>query len=188
MSYFFHTIKQYSFKQLLKRLVEEYIWWIVRNWPGYEGMLLRYWILKLLVKKIDGMCYISQGCTITNCTNITIGRNFACNRNVIIDGTGGLTIGDDVGFGPNSVLLTHEHTMFTQKGYFVDQDYKNKLTIIGNNVWISSNCFLKAGVKIGDNVVIAANSHLVDDAPNNSKWIGNPAKNYYKVMREHIKK
>jgi len=169
------------------RIAEEYLWWIIRNWPGFEGMCLRWLFLKCTTKKLDGFCYISQGCTITNSFGISIGKNFAANRNIIMDGTGGIEIGDETGIGPNSVILSHEHTMLTRGKYFVDQDYKMKPVKIGSNVWIASNCFIKAGVTLGDNSVVAAGSHVIDDIPENGRVIGVPAKTYFKAMREFLK-
>ena len=98
--YLKHTVSQYKTKHLLVRLAEEYIWWILRNLPGFEGMFLRYLFLKCTTRRLDGFCYVSQGCTITNSCGISIGKNFAANRNVILDGSGGIEIGDGTGFGP----------------------------------------------------------------------------------------
>jgi len=186
-AYLRHTISQYKIKHLFVRFAEEYIWWILKYLPGFEGMILRYLFLKCTTKQLKGFCYISQGCTITNSYGISIGKNFAANRNVILDGTGGIEIGDGTGFGPNCVLLSHEHTMLTKKSYFVDQDYKKRPVRIGANVWIASNCFIKAGVTIGDNAVVASCSHVIEDIAENERVIGVPARAYFKVMREYLK-
>lgn len=47
---------------------------------------------------------------------------------------------------------------------------------IGDNVWIGPNVAIVGGVKIGNNVLIAANSYVNFDVPANSIVIGNPGK------------
>lgn len=48
--------------------------------------------------------------------------------------------------------------------------------VIGNYVWIGTNAVIVGGVKIGNNVLIAPNTYLNTDVPDNSIVIGNPAK------------
>ena len=38
-------------------------------------------------------------------------------------------------------------------------------TIIGNDVWIGDQCFIKAGVKVGDGAVIGAHAVVTHDVP-----------------------
>jgi serine O-acetyltransferase len=47
---------------------------------------------------------------------------------------------------------------------------------IGNNVCLLTNSVVVGGISIGDNVVIAPNSFVNFDVPNDSIVIGNPAK------------
>ncbi len=46
---------------------------------------------------------------------------------------------------------------------------------IGNEVWIGINAVVAGGIKIGNNVLIAPNSLVNFDVPDNSIVIGNPA-------------
>lgn len=48
--------------------------------------------------------------------------------------------------------------------------------VIGNEVWIGSNAVLIGSIQIGNNVLIAPNSYVNFDVPDNSVVIGNPAK------------
>ncbi len=48
--------------------------------------------------------------------------------------------------------------------------------LIGNNVWIGDKSTILAGVSIGDNAIIAANSVVTHDVPSNSVVAGVPAK------------
>lgn len=49
-------------------------------------------------------------------------------------------------------------------------------TIIGNDVWIGSNCLLKAGITVGDGAVIGMGSVVTHNVPPYEIWAGNPAK------------
>ena len=175
-------LSQYTLKQLLVRIAEEYVWWMIRSWPGLEGVVLRYLFLKCTAKKLAGFCWISPGCTLVNSYGLSIGKNFAVNRNVIIDGIGGIEIGDGTGIGPNCVLLSQEHSMLSQDM----RGYTKRPIKIGAHVWIGSNCFIKAGVNIGDDAVIAACSNVIADVSEQGQVIGSPARPYFQVMREFL--
>lgn len=47
--------------------------------------------------------------------------------------------------------------------------------IIGNDVWIGCNAYLKAGIKVGNGAVIGAGSVVTDDVPPYAIVAGNPA-------------
>jgi len=53
--------------------------------------------------------------------------------------------------------------------------------IIGSNVWLGMNVNVFKGVSIGDNSVIAANSLVTKDIPENALAIGAPAKVIKKI-------
>ena len=50
------------------------------------------------------------------------------------------------------------------------------LTHIGNDVWIGSNCVIKAGVRIADGAVVGMGSVVTHDIGPYEIWCGNPAK------------
>lgn len=52
---------------------------------------------------------------------------------------------------------------------------KKGTPIFGNEVWIGANAVIVGNIKIGNNVLIAPNSYLNFDVPNNSIVFGNPA-------------
>ncbi len=48
--------------------------------------------------------------------------------------------------------------------------------IIGDNVFIGSGAKVLGNIKIGNNVKIGANAVVITDAPDNTVWVGVPAK------------
>ena len=179
-------LRQYSARQLAVRFAEEYIWWIIRSWPGVSGLFFRYLFLKITTKRLAGFCWISQGCTFSNSYGLSIGTNFTTNRNVLIDAMGGIDIGDHVGLGPNCVLISQEHRMVSGAKYWEDGSYRKLPIRIGSKVWIGSNCFIKAGLTIGDDVIVGACSNVVSDLPGGSRYIGSPAIPYVQAMRQFV--
>lgn len=53
---------------------------------------------------------------------------------------------------------------------------RENVPVIGNNVWIYQNAMVCGKIKIGDNVIILANSVVTHDVPDNVIVGGNPAK------------
>ena len=49
-------------------------------------------------------------------------------------------------------------------------------TTIGNDVWIGDRALIKAGVNVGDGVIIGMGSVVTKDIPPYEIWAGNPAK------------
>jgi len=62
-------------------------------------------------------------------------------------------------------------------GVTIGQTNRGKLKgypIINDNVWIGTNAVIVGGVIIGNNVLIAPNSYVTEDIPDNSVVMGNP--------------
>ena len=93
------------------------------------------------------------------------------NPNIYIQANNGIIIGNNVGFGAGTSLISanhnhNDHSIHDECGPIV----------IGNNVFVGTNSVILPGVKIGDNVVIGAGSIVAKDIPSNSIAVGNPCK------------
>lgn len=87
-----------------------------------------------------------------------------------------LTIGNDVQITGPVTILTHDYSWCVLKrkyGYIYGNQRK---TVIGNNVFIGWGATILGGTKIGDNVIIGANSVVSGNIDSNSVYAGNPAK------------
>lgn len=58
---------------------------------------------------------------------------------------------------------------------------KQGIPTIGDEVWIGVNSVIVGDITIGKNVLIAPNSYINFDVPDNSVVIGNPAKIIYNL-------
>lgn len=79
----------------------------------------------------------------------------------------GIHIGSNTVITTGVVILTHD---------YVSGDGVRKDTFIGNNVFIGVNSIIIAGIRINDNVIIAAGSVVTKDVPSFCIAGGNPAK------------
>jgi len=105
-----------------------------------------------------------------NPKNISIGDNCALNYGVILEA------GDKITIGNNTIISAYSQIHTSYIDYKI-KPYKHvrKPVIIGNNVWITSGVIINAGVKIGNNVVVAANSVVLNDLEDNGFYAGCPA-------------
>lgn len=76
-----------------------------------------------------------------------------------------ITIGENCLFGENVKLYDHDHIFKSKDTPFSKQGFKTSKIVIGNNVWIGSNCIILKGTTIGDNVAIGANCVISGDIP-----------------------
>ncbi len=109
----------------------------------------------------------------TDCgKNITIGKRVFINAGCKFQDQGGITIGDDVLIGHNTVIATLNHALIPDdRGDLIPSPVK-----IGDKVWIGSNSTILPGVTIGYGAVIAAGSVVTKNVPDNTIVAGVPAK------------
>lgn len=99
----------------------------------------------------------------------------------LVDGSGGLEIGNNVSISSGVHIYTHDSTEFRIKGN-IPKDPINGSHIkrapvkIGNNVQIGANSVIAPGVTIGNNVIIGALSFVNTDIPSNTVAVGTPCK------------
>ena len=91
------------------------------------------------------------------------------NPNVYIQANNGLIIGNNVGFGTGSKVISanHSHTNHSEHS-------KTPPITIGSNAFIGANSVLLPGISIGDNVIIGAGSIVCKDICSNTIAVGNP--------------
>lgn len=149
---------------------------IVRKMFGYVGGVPYY---------VASPLYVQYG------VNVSIGKNFVSNFNLVLLDGGKIDIGDNVMIAPNVTLTTELHPMVAdERNVFISSkcfpsDYRGnheytKAIKVGNNVWICSNVTVCPGVTIGDNSVIGAGSVVTRNIPANVFACGVPCK----VVRE----
>ncbi len=126
---------------------------------------------------------------------LKIGDKVSLRRNVDLDYTGDLEIGNGVDFTEGVKVLTHGHDFLGMKADSevepnTNRAYLTKLTIC-DNVIIGTRSIIMPGVtRIGYNSIISANSLVTKAVPDNVIVAGNPAKVVAKIhegMRAYYK-
>ena len=89
---------------------------------------------------------------------IAIGRGTVINQGCVLDGRGGLRIGDDVDISPGAWLLTDSHDL-------QDPLFSEVLApvTIADQVWIGSRALVLPGVTVGEGAVVAAGAVVARD-------------------------
>jgi len=120
---------------------------------------------------INRPCYL---CTLRQGAKITIGNGSGFSGTVI-SAAKSIEIGSNVLCGANVTITDTDwhHLDRTLEGI---EPVPSAPVVIGSNVWLGMNVIVLKGVSIGSNSVIAANSLVSTDIPENVIAVGQPAK------------
>jgi maltose O-acetyltransferase len=88
--------------------------------------------------------------------NVYLGTKTYFGPNVLLDGRGGITIGDNTTIGCNVVILSANHDYQGNALPYEHNVYIHKPVAIACNVWIGANVLIVPGVSIGDGAIVAA--------------------------------
>lgn len=113
---------------------------------------------------------------------LEIGNNLGIS-NATIFCSKGIKIGHNVQIGGSTKIWDTDHHSIHLNERLAKQEIKpeSKEVEIGSNVWLGFNVLVLAGVKIGNNSVVAANSTVTKSIPANELWGGSPAKFIKKI-------
>lgn len=105
---------------------------------------------------------------------VRVGRHTWIGPNVVLDGSGGLEIGDYCSISAGVQVYTH-HTVAwaTSLG---QAEAEHRPTRIGSGVYLGPNTVVAMGVTIGDRAVIGAMSFVDRDVPAGARAWGVPAR------------
>lgn len=157
----------------LKHVFYSFYYYTVQEWIMYIPLhFVRLFFIKKLLYSVGNQTNFLMGLEIRKGKNISIGSNCVINKNVLLDGRGGiLTIGNNVDIAQETNIWTLEHD--------VHDDYhkdKGGDVVIEDFAWIASRVTILPGVKIGMGAVVATNSVVTKDVHAMAIVGGIPAK------------
>ena len=150
----------------IKKIVKKYILQYKYKNCKIRSSNISYDVILHDMVKIYNDVYIDKNCEIGKYTYISSGTKIYSKT----------TIGNYCSVGPNVIIGPGEHPLnqFTTHPIVYDkvwnkeitEDYHiNEKTVIGNDVWIGCNAFIKNGVNIGTGAVIGACSVVTHNVP-----------------------
>ena len=106
--------------------------------------------------------------------SVVVGKKCWIGPNVILDGTGGLTIGDHVDITAGVQIYTHDTVARVRSAGVAPVEPAP--TRIGSRVYIGPQTVIQKGVTIGSDVTIGTMSLVNRDIPDGAKAWGIPAR------------
>jgi acetyltransferase-like isoleucine patch superfamily enzyme len=111
-----------------------------------------------------------------------VGENCWIGPFTIIDGSGGLTIGNSCTISAGVHIYTHDNVKQTLIGRNTNTPIEKDSVEIGNNTYLAPNVIVAKGVKIGNHCIVATNSFVNKSIEDNTIVAGNPAKSIGEVQ------
>jgi len=109
-------------------------------------------------------------------SGIEIGDGTWINRNTLIQGSGGVTIGKEVLFGPAAIVWSSGHSFDSPSGPVLGQGLTFAPVVIEDGAWIGGGAMILPGVRVGAGAVVGAGSVVTGDVAPNVVVAGNPAR------------
>ncbi|KKS94730.1 MAG: Hexapeptide repeat-containing transferase [Candidatus Collierbacteria bacterium GW2011_GWB1_44_6] len=149
---------------------------ILRGVPSSIGVGLRMICLPPFFKKAGRGLTVREGAIFKFPERISIGNHVGISEYCVLDGDGGIEIGDYVRIAPHTSIVSFTHNYLDKNILIKKQGKERKKIIIGSDVWIGNGTTILSGTKIGDGVVIGANSVINRDVLPYTVVAGSPAK------------
>ena len=105
-----------------------------------------------------------------------------------------IEIGEGVHIAGKTTILAHDYSFAILRKVYHCMPQRDRLTKIGNNVFIGINSIILMGTTIGNNCIIGAGSVVRGNIPSGTIWAGNPArqigtiKEYYDKLIKDFEK
>ncbi len=106
--------------------------------------------------------------------DVKVGKNTWIGPFTVLDGSGGLVIGEFCSISAGVQIYTHDTVKWALSGGI--ETPERAQVHIGNRCYIGPNVIISKGVTIGDGSVIGANSLVNRNIPANTRAWGTPAK------------
>jgi len=110
---------------------------------------------------------------------VKVGKYTWIGPSTILDGSGGLEIGDHCNIASGAQIYSHETIFWVLSGGRME--YTRTKTVVGDCCYIGPNTIVSKGVRIGNHCLIGANSLVTSDLDDYSIAAGSPCKIIGKV-------
>jgi acetyltransferase-like isoleucine patch superfamily enzyme len=154
----------------------QFVWGLVKYLPTPIGDPLRRAVLGAALAECRlPLFWIRSGIDVWWPGGIRIGRS-CLNENVLLNGYGGITIGDHCLVGRGASFFSGGHTFDRCDRLILDQPLQRAPIAVGDDVYFGLNAVVLGGVTIGSGAIIGAGAVVVDDVPPGAIVAGVPAR------------
>lgn len=160
--------------------------------PKWYVML--WWLVQAIAFPLSLHNFNSFRCYLLRLFGAEIGRGVVIRPSARFTFPWKIKIGDYSWIGDNVILYSLDrieigcHSVISQKSYLCTGSHDFEVPsftlvtapiIVGNGVWIATDCFVAAGVNIGANSVIGARSSVIKSIPAQQVAWGSPCRVRY---------
>ncbi len=115
---------------------------------------------------------LHDSCLVLSTAGVDIGQHGWFGQNTVIDGSGGMTIGNGVRVGMYSQLWSHVAAGEQIEGCTL---YGFRPVTISDNVWLVGSCIVASGVSLGERLVALIGSNITKSFAAGTVIAGSPA-------------
>jgi maltose O-acetyltransferase len=149
---------------------------LLTNWLHDNRITIRIRgaLFRPFIYKCGKNLNIAKGVQLKSTHKLNVGDNVYIASGVWLNAMGGMVIENEVIIGPYAVISTGIHRFKNNSVRFGGTQMRQ--VTIGRGTWIAAHVMVKAGVTIGAGVLVAGNSSVTKDMPDNVIVGGVPAK------------
>lgn len=145
-------------------------WWPDNRWTiRWRGMMVAPFL-----GKCGRNLQLGSLVTLLGTDRLAVGNDVYLARGTWLNAMGGLELADEVVLGPYVVISTAQHVFKAGSVRFAGSIVRP--IAIGRGSWLAAHAVVKCGVRIGAGCLVAANSVVTKDVPDQSIVGGVPAK------------
>lgn len=139
-------------------------------------------LASFFIKNCGKNFQLGRDVTLLNTYNLKVGNNVYIAKGTWINAMGGVEIEDEVVIAPYVVISSLKHIFSNNSVRFGGSSAAP--VKIGHGSWLAAHTSIKSGVKVGKGNLVAANSFVAKDTPDNIICGGVPAKVIGEVKNE----
>ena len=140
------------------------------GWLPFHGlrMLVYRYLLRI---RIGAGSSIHRGCRFYRPSAVQIGAHTVINRDVLLDGRMGLTIGENVSISEGVAMFTLEHDPNSPTF-----EHRGGAICVGDRVFVGARAVVLPGITLGEGAVVAAGAVVTHDVSPFTIVAGVPAR------------
>ena len=136
----------------------------------HSGVKIRAALAPFIFKRVGKNPKFFQNVEFSVGYNLELGDDVVVHRHVLLDDIGGITLMDRVSIADYANIYSHTHDVREQA------DVTLKPTLLGTGVRITYHATVLAGVRIGDDAMVATMAVVTKDVPPHAIVMGIPAR------------